>query len=108
MKAIYLTIGVVFIGLLASNTYSQKLETTVKTELPCYNTTELFKSLRENYKELPLITGQTDDEAKSTMSVWLNPIDNEWTIVATKKDLSCVIGTGTDMKVVPSRKGTAV
>ena len=80
----------------------------MKTELPCYNTKELFKSLRENYNELPLITGKTDDEAKSTMSVWLNPIDNEWTIVATKKDLSCVIGTGTDMKVVPSRKGTAV
>jgi hypothetical protein len=108
VKAIYLTIGAVFIGLLASNSYSQEIKDTVKTELPCYNTKELFKSLRENYNELPLITGKTDDEAKSTMSVWLNPIDNEWTIVATKKDLSCVIGTGTDMKVVPSRKGTAV
>ena len=108
MKAIYLTISAVFIGLLASNTYSQEIKDTVKTELPCYNTQELFKSLREKFKELPLLTGKTDDEAKSTMSVWLNPIDNEWTIVATKKDLSCVIGTGTDMKVVPSKKGTAV
>ena len=108
MKAIYLTIGAVFIGLLASNSYSQEIKDTVKTELPCYNTQELFKSLREKFKELPLLTGKTDDEANSTMSVWLNPIENDWTIVATKKDLSCVIGTGTDMKVVPSRKGTAI
>jgi hypothetical protein len=95
-------------GLLASNTYSQKLEQTLKTELPCYNTTELFKSLRENHKELPLLTGKTDDEANSTMSVWLNPFENDWTIVATKKDLSCVVGTGTDMKIIPTRKGTAI
>ena len=108
MKAIYLTIGAVFIGLLASNSYSQEIKDTVKTELPCYNTQELFKSLREKFKELPLLTGKTDDEAKSTMSVWLNPIDNEWTIVATKKDLSCVVGTGTDMNLITVRKGTAI
>ena len=88
--------------------YSQKLEQTIKTELPCYNTTELFKTLRENYKELPLLTGKADDEANSTMSLWLNPIDNNWTIIATKKELSCVVGTGTDMKIIPTRKGTAV
>ena len=108
MKAIYLTVGIVCIGLLASNTYSQKLEQTVKTELPCYNTQELFKSLREKFKELPLLTGKTDDDANSTMSVWLNPIENDWTIVATKKDLSCVVGSGTDMKIIPTRKGTNI
>jgi NAD(P)H-dependent FMN reductase len=107
MKAIYLTIGMIC-ALLSSNSYSQKLEETVKTELPCYNTQELFKSLREKFKELPLLTGKTDDDANSTMSVWLNPIENDWTIVATKKDLSCVVGTGTDMKIIPTRKGTAI
>jgi hypothetical protein len=105
MKKIYL---VVLIYSLTINAYSQKLEQTVKTELPCYNTQELFKSLRENHKELPLLTGKTDDEANSTMSVWLNPFENDWTIVATKKDLSCVVGTGTDMKIIPTRKGTAI
>ena len=88
--------------------YSQKLEQTIKTELPCYDTTELFKSLREKFKELPLLTGKTDDEANSTMSLWLNPVDNNWTIIATKKELSCVVGTGTDMKIIPVRKGTNV
>ena len=107
MKALYLTIGMIY-ALLSNNSYSQKLEQTVKTELPCYNTKELFKSLRENYKELPLLTGKADDEANSTMSVWLNPIENDWTIVATKKDLSCIVGTGTDMKLIPTRKGTNI
>jgi len=107
MKAIYLTIGMIC-ALLSNNSYSQKLEQTIKTELPCYNTKELFKTLRENYKELPLLTGKADDEANSTMSLWLNPIDNDWTIIATKKELSCVVGTGTDMKIIPTRKGTAV
>jgi len=107
MKAIYLSIGMIY-ALLSNNSYSQKLEQTVKTELPCYNTKELFKTLRENYKELPLLTGKADDEANSTMSVWLNPVDNDWTIIATKKDLSCVVGTGTDMKLIPTRKGTSI
>ena len=106
MKAIYLTIGI--LCSIPNISYSQKLEDTVKIDLPCYNTTELFKSLREKFKELPLLTGKADDDANSTMSVWMNPIDNDWTIIATKKDLSCVIGTGTDMKLIPYKKGTSV
>jgi hypothetical protein len=88
--------------------YSQKLEQTIKTELPCYNTQELFKILREKYKELPLLTGKADDEVNSTMSLWLNPFDNNWTIIATKNDLSCVVGTGTDIKIIPTRTGTSI
>ena len=107
MKAIYLTIEMMC-ALLSNNSYSQKLEQTIKTELPCYNTQELFKILREKYKELPLLTGKADDDANSTMSFWLNPFDNDWTIIATKKDLSCVVGTGTDMKIIPTKKGTPV
>lgn len=107
MKIIYILIGVVFLILPLTN-HSQKIETTVKIELPCYNTTELFKSLREKFKELPLLTGKADDEANSTMSLWMNPIDNDWTIIATKKDISCVVGTGTDMKLIPYKKGTSI
>ena len=108
MKKTYLIIGLACAVLFPSILHSQKLEQTIKTELPCYNTKELFKTLRENYKEMPLLTGKADDDAGSTMSLWLNPVDNDWTIIATKKDLSCVVGTGTDMKIIPTRKGTAV
>jgi hypothetical protein len=97
VKLIYQLIGTLLLVLPLTNAQSQKLEDTVKTEFPCYNTTELFKSLREQFKELPLLTGKADDDANSTMSLWMNPIDNDWTIIATKKELSCVIGTGTDM-----------
>lgn len=108
MKLIYQLIGTLLLVLPLTNAQSQKLEDTVKTEFPCYNTTELFKSLREQFKELPLLTGKADDDANSTMSLWMNPIDNDWTIIATKKELSCVIGTGTDMKLIPYKKGTRV
>lgn len=94
--------------ILPINLFSQQLETTVKTELPCYNTQELFKNLREKYKELPILTGKTDDDAGSTMSVWLNSVDKDWTIIASKDELSCVIGTGTDLKLIPYKKGTSV
>ena len=107
MKQHYLILVLVCI-ILPNNLFSQQLETTVKTELPCYNSKELFKNLREKYKELPLLTGKVDDEANSTMSVWLNPTENDWTIVATKKELSCIIGTGTDLKLIPYKKGTAI
>lgn len=108
MKSIYLILGFSCIGLLPNNAYSQKIEDTVTIDLPCYNTQELFKSLREKFKEMPLLTGKTDDSAKSTMSFWLNPLDNDWTIVATKEDISCVVGLGTDMKLMSYKKGTSI
>lgn len=105
MKAIYLTIGMVCTGLLASNSYSQEMKDKVEIELPCYDSTALFKTLRENHKEMPIMMGKAGDGVKSIVSIWINPIDNNWTIIATKNDLSCVVGLGNDMKLVPYKKG---
>jgi len=105
VKAIYLMIGMVCIGLLPNNSYSQEIKEKVETELPCYNTDEIFKSLKEKYKEMPFMTGRAGDFANSVVSIWMNPVDNTWTIVATKKDITCVVGMGTDMKLVPYKKG---
>ena len=88
--------------------YSQELKESISVNLPCYNTTEIFKSIREKYKELPFMIGQASDEANSLVSIWLNPVDNNWTILATKKDLTCVVGVGTDMKIIPYKKGTDI
>jgi hypothetical protein len=98
---------IIFLGI-SNISYSQEIKEAISVDMPCYTTKDLFKTLREKYKELPLLTGKADDEANSTMSIWLNPIDNYWTIIATKKDLSCVVGTGTDMKIIPVRKGTSI
>ena len=106
MKLTYILV-IILLGL-TTNSYSQKLEESITADMPCYNTKEIFKSLREKYKELPLMTGQVDDEANSVVSIWLNPVDNNWTILATKKDLTCVVGMGTDMKIIPYKKGTSI
>jgi len=103
MKSLYLILGMICL-----NAYGQKLENTITADMPCYNTKEIFTSLREKYKELPFMTGQVDDEAKSVVSIWMNPVENNWTILATKKDITCVIGMGTDMKIVSYKKGTSI
>jgi hypothetical protein len=107
MKKIYLTMLIVC-TLLSNNSYSQEITDTVETELPCYNTTEIFKSLKEKHKEVPFMTGRAGDFANSIVSIWMNPVDATWTIIATKKDITCVIGMGTDMKIVPHKKGPNV
>ena len=106
MKLTYLLIITLLV--LPIKSYSQQIEESITADMPCYNTKEIFKSLREKYKELPFMTGQVADEASSIVSIWLNPVDNNWTILATKKDLTCVVGMGTDMKIIPHKKGTAI
>jgi hypothetical protein len=91
--------------LLASSCYAQEVTDTVETELPCYNTEEIFKSLKDKFKEVPFMTGRAGDFANSIVSIWMNPVDGTWTIIATKNDLTCIIGVGTDMKIVPHKKG---
>lgn len=83
-------------------------EEIVNFEAPCYDTKALFKTLKNKYKEDPVLMGKTNDVAESTMTLWVNPIEDNWTIIATKGDLSCVIGTGTDFKVMPKKKTTSV
>ena len=88
--------------------YSQDIVEAISVDLPCYNTKELFKSLREKYKELPIVTGTAGDQAESTISIWMDPIEKSWTIVTTKKELSCIVGLGTDIKLLSYKRGTGV
>ena len=83
-------------------------EEIVTVQIPCYNTKALFDALKKNYKESPILIGKADDVAKSTMSLWINSLENSWSIVATKGDLSCVVGTGTDFKVMPNKKSLSL
>jgi hypothetical protein len=83
-------------------------EEIVNIQLPCYNTKVLFDTLKKNYKESPILVGKANDVAKSTMTLWVNPVEDNWTIVATKGDLSCVVGTGTHFKVMPNKKSLSI
>lgn len=80
----------------------------VSVDMPCYNTKELFETLTNKYKEAPLIAGKTSDIAGSTMTLWLHPVDKTWTIVASKDDVSCVVGTGTDFKLLTRKLRNAI
>ena len=105
------TIIILLMALSASLTYAEESvvsEEIVNIQLPCYNTKVLFDTLKKNYKESPILVGKADDVAKSTMTLWVNPIDDNWTIVATKGDLSCVVGTGTHFKVMPNKKSLSI
>jgi hypothetical protein len=98
----YLTI--LLLSLILITAQAKSPEEVVNTEISCYDTDEIIKILRENYKEYPIAMGITNDRANSTMSIWVSPRDKSWTILATKQQISCVIGTGTSFDFVPYKK----
>ncbi len=102
---------ILLMALLAPLVHSEEpkvSEEIVSIEIPCYDSKVLFNALKKNYKESPILIGKADDVAKSTMTLWLNPVENNWTIVATKGDVSCVVGTGTHFKVMPNKKSLSI
>lgn len=72
----------------------------LSTQFYCYDTEKLFTELRSEYLETPFLMGETSDVAGSTMSLWMSKNGQTWTIVATKKDLSCVVGAGKNLRLV--------
>ena len=82
--------------------------TIIKAEIPCYETDSLFDALKNDYKEIPIVYGIANDIAESTMSLWTNPTNKSWTVVATKDKVSCVVGAGTDFKFIPLRVGQTI
>lgn len=80
----------------------------VSRDMFCADTKVIVKELREKFKEVPVVTGKADDEAQSIMTIWLNPVDETWTIVATNKDYSCIIGVGQKLKVIDYAKGKMI
>lgn len=73
-------------------------------EMMCDKTSVIFNALKKDYGEIPVVLGKSDDVAKSTMSLWTNPANDSWTIVATKDELSCIVGVGEKLKIIPYNK----
>jgi len=83
--------------------YAQnKPDEIVNIKIECYNTERVFNELQKTYKEAPILLGKTNDQAKSTMTLWVNPTAKSWTIVATRDTISCIVGSGTDVEFTPS------
>jgi hypothetical protein len=74
------------------------------SEMYCDDTKIIVKELTNKYHEEPFLVGQANDVAGSVMTFWMNPLTKSWTIVATKGDLSCLVGVGEELKVIPARK----
>lgn len=111
MKLHYLLIGLLCLGLqtsMAEEAIKAEEGITYDARARCFDTNELFAELKIKFKEIPIILGNVSDQAKSTMSLWINPVEETWTIISTKKDTSCVIGTGIDFKLVPYKKGADI
>lgn len=101
MRNIFL--GLVFLLPLIS--YADlKIKEKTDITLHCYNTDELFATLKKEYDETPFFMGQADDVASSTMSFWVSRKGESWTIVASVDDLSCVVGTGKNIQVIRQGK----
>ena len=98
----YLTIF--FLSLILITAQAKSPEEVVNTEISCYDTDTLFKTLKETYFEYPIALGITNDKASSTMSVWVSPRNKSWTITATKQSISCIVGAGTSFELVPYKK----
>lgn len=92
MRLIALLIGLTALSSLAGEM--------VSNEMFCDDTREITRALKTDYNEVPIIYGMADDDVNSIMTIWVNPQDESWTIVATKDSISCVIGYGQKLKVI--------
>ena len=89
------------IGLYASISTAGEM---VPIEILCDDTKIISEELRDKYNEIPVVMGKTNDVAGTIMTLWTNPISNTWTIVATKNETSCIVGTGEKLRVIDYKK----
>lgn len=80
----------------------------IETKLYCDATKTIVDSLKKEFKEMPFAFGNTSDQAKTVMSLWVNPVSKSWTILATKDDLTCVVGVGNNFELVPYKSSVRI
>lgn len=101
MKDVKMKIWAVLIGFYATTTIAGEL---ILRDMYCDDTKTIAVELRDKYNEIPVVSGKASDMAGSTMTIWMNPASDSWTIVSTKDDFSCIIGVGEKLKVINYNK----
>ena len=81
-----------------TNSYAETFTTPL--EAVCDDTQIVTKRLFNSFGEVPIIRGLTSDVSGTIMTMWINPKENSWTILATKDKITCVIGYGKDFKLL--------
>ena len=100
-KDVTMKYWILSIALYAGTTAAGELAT---RDMYCDDTKTITKELKDKYNEIPVIIGKTDDVAGSLMTVWTNPVNESWTIVATKDDFSCIVGSGVKLTVIDYKR----
>ena len=76
----------------------------IQRDMYCDDTKTITKELRDKYNEIPVVIGKVDDVANSLMTLWTNPSNESWTIVATNGDYSCIVGSGVKLTVIDYKR----
>jgi hypothetical protein len=79
---------------------------TITNVMPCDKNETIARTLTEKFKETPILIGNASDAASSIMTLWTNVDTGTWTIVATKNNISCIVGVGRKLRII--ELGTSV
>ena len=90
---------------LSASTYAEPI--VIPYEAICDDTKTIIGKLKES-NESPYVIGNTLDNAGTTMLVWINNYseEKEWTITASKGKITCIIGTGRNLKLLSPKPTT--
>jgi len=69
----------------------------------CDKTDKIFSELR-TLGEQPLLGGKGPEGSTGIMTLWINAATNNWTIIVTYPEKTCVIGGGTNLTLRPTEK----
>lgn len=91
----YLTALVIGAFAVLSNAQVIEMEKTVVCSKPDL----VFKELAKEYQERIYWAGH-GEKSSSTYILWINAKNNTWTLTQSNKDVSCIIGSGTDNRLL--------
>jgi hypothetical protein len=74
----------------------------ITIESYCNDTDQIFSAL-SMMNEIPIAIAQANDVAESKVLLWVGPAKETWTLTATKDKTTCVIGYGTNFKLIVPR-----
>lgn len=104
MKKFIILLFLLPLPLFAEQDFFAAPENTITYDADCFDNDTVVRTLKNVYNEIPIITGQAGDLTKSFVSIWINPLEKTWTIVATHNETSCIIGTGINFKILSYSK----
>ena len=94
------------LSLLLIPTISNAEPFTLNIDAYCDTTESVFAALTQ-MSEMPIAVAKADDVVESKVLLWISPSKETWTLTATKEKVTCVIGYGSDFKlIIPKKKNT--